>query len=192
MKDIELADNIAKILKTAREDADLSQEQIAKSLNISKTTVQNWEKGFKSPNFLTILKWFNICEVQPLSYFLNVLYPEHTADADLSEEQITDAIIDFIKALPLHYKQELFYQFYGEHGSSPLGILELATAHLQVPLRDRLNIAQSVIINYEVSEAREALSCPQDIQPDLDILKHSLESGTCAVKNGQSSYSNIK
>ena len=37
-------------LRAARVNANLTQEQVAKALNVTKKTIQNWEKGVTLPN----------------------------------------------------------------------------------------------------------------------------------------------
>lgn len=47
-------------LKAARVQTNLTQEQAAKMIGVSKTTLSNYERGWTSPNAKTLKK---ICEV---------------------------------------------------------------------------------------------------------------------------------
>lgn len=42
-------------LAAARVNARLTQEEVAKRLKVSKTTIVNWEKGTVAPSFATLL-----------------------------------------------------------------------------------------------------------------------------------------
>lgn len=52
-------------LKAARVNANLSQAEAAKALNVSVSTIKNWESGKTFPNQPQIAK---ICEVYGISY----------------------------------------------------------------------------------------------------------------------------
>lgn len=59
----------AKRLKEAREARGLSQEALAKAINMSRFTVLDWEMGRRSPSLLTIYTLSEILSVS-LDYFL--------------------------------------------------------------------------------------------------------------------------
>jgi len=43
-------------LKSAREEAGLTQEQVAESISVSRQTVSNWENGRSLPDIISIMK----------------------------------------------------------------------------------------------------------------------------------------
>jgi transcriptional regulator with XRE-family HTH domain len=60
-------------LKALREDNDLTQEELAKDLNIIRSTLANYESGFREPNFSLLIKiadYFNVS----LDYLLDRKY----------------------------------------------------------------------------------------------------------------------
>lgn len=190
-KRIEIADRFASMWRKSREEAGKSQEYMAKALGVSKKTIQNWEAGISSPTQAKGFEWFHVLGVQPLPYYLDLLYPDlmqKLAD-DPSEENITETLITAVSHLGSEQKKKLLYLFLGNHGSSVTGILELMTAHLQSPLRDRINIAQSVATNYQLAAQTCKIIRPEDIQPDIGLLNYTIQRGTEAVIHGAEGYS---
>ena len=49
------------IVKQARQDMALSQEELAQALNVSYVTVNRWENGKSEPNRLTKNVFFSFC-----------------------------------------------------------------------------------------------------------------------------------
>ncbi len=59
------SDTLKISMRAARVNANLSQEAVCKELNISKTTLINWEKGKASPSishFIKMCKLYNISQ----------------------------------------------------------------------------------------------------------------------------------
>lgn len=190
MNKIELAEQFALMWKRSRQDAGKSQEYMAKALCVSKQTVKNWENGTSSPNQIKAFEWFEVLNLQPLPYYLEALYPgRFTKNA--SDDDICEILFKIIKGLPTDIKKKLLYMFTGNHGSSTIGMIELATAHLHVPLEKRINIAQSVSTNYELSKVKNVLCCPDDIQPNMETLNRSIRLGLLAVMEGYEGYTDI-
>lgn len=186
MDEKELTSRFAEMFRKAREDASMSQEEIAMKIGISRKTVENWETGTSIPSLVRSLQWFEALNAQPLPYFLDALYP-----GKFNENQSKDvdrALISIVSALPTDLKRKLLFILAGNHGSSTVGVLELATAHLHVPLEYRINIAQDVETNYELAQWKGMLCCQDDIRPDLATLSRSISLGKKAVFEGKNSY----
>lgn len=186
MNRLELNERFAQMWRRSREDAGKSQEYMSKYLGVSRKTIQNWEDGTSSPNQLKALEWFEALNLQPLPYYLWALYPKKFNE--LNDAEIDKTLIDIVHGLPLDLKKKLLFMLAGNHGSSTVGMLELATAHLHVPLEKRINIAQVVATNYELAAHKKTLTCPDDVQPDLVTLNRSIELGTKAVLMDKNSY----
>ena len=53
-------------------------------------------------------------------------------------------------------------------------------------MKSRVNAARMILENYEMEEASGELVCPENIAPDLGILRNAIEEGKRAViKNSQ-------
>ena len=55
--------NIRKTIKKLREEKNITQEQLAEKLNVTRQAVSNWEKGKTQPDIDTIIKISGILEV---------------------------------------------------------------------------------------------------------------------------------
>lgn len=193
MSRIDTAEAFAAMWRRSRELAGRSQEYMAKSLGVSKKTVQNWEDGTSCPSQAVGFEWFQVLGLQPMPFYLNILYPQlftnliHSNDDDLIEEALTK----IIKDLPTSSKKELLFLLCGDHGSSVIGMLEMITAHLQSPLRDRVSVAQSICTNYEIASASGKIRQPQHQQPNMYVLSDSMARAKKAVIDGKETYTTM-
>lgn len=182
-------ERFANMLKRSRADSGLSQKEVASRLGISRTTVQNWESGYSCPTQLEGFNWFRALGLPALPYYLQVIYPDEFSGSDSDVEEEVDAALKLIiSSLPLDAKKKLLYCAGGEHGSNPLAVLELITAHLQTPLASRLSVAEVIRSHYEVALAVGSLVRPEHIQPNLALLNAAYLQGRAAVFRGADSY----
>lgn len=179
--------------RRAREDAGFSQEHLAKALGVSKSTIQNWEAGITSPSHDMGFEIFHILGLQPLPYYLQVIYPDtYNIEKMSSDTGIENMLHALIRDLPPEERRKLLYVLAGNHGSSSLAIIDMVTAHLQTPLRDRLNVAQSIYINYEIAARSGNIQQPGKVQPNMDRLLAGIQLGKEAVLVGHGEYSILR
>lgn len=189
MMDYEISERFARIWRVSRNHAGVSQDAIAKKLGVSKKTVQNWEAGLSCPSQAMGFKWFSELGIQPLPYYLSVMYPGFgDVPSEPSESDVDEYLHKIISGLPARTRRELLYLLSGYHGSSIVGVMEMLTAHLQAPLRDRVNVAQSIETNYTIAEANGRIRCPGHIQPDMNLLNMMIDKGKAAVMAGREEY----
>ena len=55
-------------IKTVRQKALLSQEDFAKQLGVSHSTVNRWEKGHAMPSYLAQEKFFLLCKENEITF----------------------------------------------------------------------------------------------------------------------------
>lgn len=188
MNHVELSERFERMFRESREKKHKSQDFMAKALGVSKKTIQNIEDGTSCLNAKKIVEWFDALDEPILPWIFKLVYPEHKNISVGSEEEVEEALFLLIHSLPLDAKRKLFYILSGNHGSSPLCIIELINAHLQIPLQSRINTASNVITNYTIAEKYEILTQPNDIQPNIDMLKEALDKSVQAVLNHESTY----
>lgn len=188
-----LANRLSHMWRKSREIAGLSQDHMAKSLGVSRKTVQNWENGTSSPSQVLGFEWFSVCGLHPLPFYLEALFPEFASElsSDSSDQDVDDALKSVIKDLPSNYKRKLLYLFAGKHGSSPTFVLEMVTAHLQVPLSNRLTIAETIYSNYDLAAATGSILNEHNIQPNTTFLKRAIDHARAALKSGMDGYTGI-
>lgn len=193
MNKINIRERAANIWRQSRTDAGKSQDYVAKKLRIAKRTVQNWENGISTPTLDKAVEWFEVIGLQPLPYFLNLLYGDFSVSNDtLTEKEIDELLIKRIKHCSLAAKKKLLFVLSNNHGSSVAGVIEMVTAHLHVPLKDRLNIAQDIILNYEIAESQGKLIQTDNVLPNIELLKLSFDNARNAVLNNKNEYTNTQ
>ena len=183
----------AKIFISSRYECGKSQEFMAAELGVSRKTVQNWEKGLSSPSFFQATEWFRVLGLNPIPYYLEFIFPHMNLESqhELDSNEVSLALHENIDQLTDTERRQLLYLLTGRHGSSPSAVLHLLNAHLQTPIRDRFNAAHTIYQNYVIEKQMNNLVNPDDIQPDLDLLKHAIEEGRQAIYNGNTGYSSI-
>ena len=183
MNRIEIADRFARMYSSARHAAGLSQAQAAKAMGVSKSTIQNWESGFSSPSSIQTFVYFKHLGIQPLPYYLQLLYP---TEFDWLSSQATDESVDralekLLKDLPIDAKRKILYIAYGNHGSSPMAVLDLICAHLHTPLVARVGVAELIRSNLHLSEALGRTIQGDNIMPNMAILNTAIANAREAV-----------
>lgn len=190
MNKTEIADRFGAMWKRSRHDAGVSQEYMAKALGVSKKTIQNWEAGLASPSQIMGFEWFDVLGLQPLPYYLELLYPDQEGMTSKSDDDlISKALLETVGGLPIHLKRKLLFLLTGTHGSSIVGLAELLTAYLHIPLEYRLSIALSVLTDYKVVDSFNMTS--DHIKPDIELLESSINKAIESVIANKKNYSNV-
>lgn len=193
MSNDEISKRFAEMWKTSRYDGGKTQEYMAKVLHVSRKTIQNWEDGITCPDQRQGFRWFRVLGLQPLPYYLRLIYPSEFSKLkpDAPSEDIDDALKAVIKGLPDQGRQKLLFMLNGEHGSSPKSTVELVVAYLHLPLRDRISIANSIVLAYSIADNMGDLIRQKDVRPDIDMVKIGIGRATKAVINGEPNYTSI-
>lgn len=189
MSKVEISDRFAAMWKQARTDAGKSQAWLAKAMMVSKTTIQNWENGIGCPNQKQGFEVFSALGLNPLPYYLRVLFPDDYVNG--TNDEMNSALNRWAESQSPADKEKLYFWTYGDHGSSPKGVLELIVAYLHLPLINRVFIAHDIYTNYKLQHAL-GNTCNDDyIQPDMELLTKALNKGTEAVYAGEDKYTII-
>lgn len=78
---------IAETIKLLREQAGITQAQLAKRLNITRSSVNAWEMGISAPSMQYIVELANIFKVST-DYLLGVSDKRYIDIKDLNKEQL--------------------------------------------------------------------------------------------------------
>ena len=87
-------------IKSARISANLTQEQVADFLNVSRQTISNWENGKTYPDIVSVVKMSDLYgisldyllkEGKPMSNYLN--YLEESTNAVKSKNKLSAVIL---------------------------------------------------------------------------------------------------
>lgn len=115
-------------------------------------------------------------------------YGRYGQKTGLTDREKLKLLID---TLPEEGISQLLYLISGDHGSSPRAVLQLITAHLQTPMRDRVTQAGVIIKNYEIAHKKNLLSNKDQVQPNMKLLHKAWERGEQAVMEDEDSYNMI-
>lgn len=178
---------IAEALKEARDISGKSQEYMALELEVARKTVQNWEKGISEPTLGQAVSWFKAINVSPIPYLIQVVHTDMdgiSAKDDIGK--LRQSLHQLLDEIPEEGIRQLLYLFYGSHGSSPRAALNMLTAHLQTPLKDRVVQGHLVLKNYEIANKKGLNTAANHVQPNIKLLKEAIAKGEEAdIKNAE-------
>lgn len=183
---------LSRILMLSRAESGLSQEKVALELGIAKRTVQNWERGISAPTLPQAIQWFKILKVAAMPYFLQFMFPDIEGIGPKDDDsKIRKELINLIEVLPAEGVRQLMYLFYGNHGSSPRGTMNMLTAHLQTTLKDRYNHACMILNDYKLLNDKIETTRPDHVQPNIASLEASIAQSRTAILQNQNNYLTI-
>lgn len=187
-------EKMALLLSKSRTKAGFTQKHMAKSLGKSVTTIKNWESGIGCPSFLDTLEWFDVVEMNVEKAILDFAYPQHFSQINQNTpaENVKKALTKYInEVLTDEEVRKLHYCMLGETGSSFHAQLELWNAHNHTTLKSRVNVARSVLDNYEMEEERNELINMENARPNIDRLRNAIELGKIAAKKSSNAYTDF-
>ena len=184
----------AKIWWKSRTDAKKSQEYMALNLGVSKRTVQNWERGTSSPDFFQSAEWFRLLGQNPIHYYLEFLYPSLFENLSPAQDDaaISEKVLFLVENMTPVEKRQLLYLMDGNHGSSWYSLLQMFTAHCHTSMKSRVAAARVIAENYEMEAKSGDLVCPENIQPDMDVLNFAISQGKQAAQDRKMGYTTQK
>lgn len=174
--------SLGMILAKARIGRKKSQESLALSLGVARKTIQNWENDISSPSIKQAIDYFKALGLSPLPALLEYLYPELKDQFQDKRKELQVLISD----LPLETIDQLLNLFYGEHGSSPRAIMNLLSAHLETPMKDRVSNGSLIVKNYELAKKKHKTL--ERVKVDLELLHQALQEGEEAFVKGSEAY----
>ncbi|MCQ2495646.1 MAG: helix-turn-helix domain-containing protein [Lachnospiraceae bacterium] len=184
---------IAEALRKTRNEAGKSQEFMAFELGVTRRTILNWENGVSDPSVVQTITWFKLVNKNPIPFLLQSIYPDMDKISPKDDDsKILASLMQLINDLPAEGIRQLMYLFFGNHGSSPRAVLQMITAHLQTPMKDRIAHGQLVATNYEIAKRTGTLAHPDYIQPDTDYLNAAIASAKDAVEKKAAEYSSVR
>ena len=197
---------VAEAIAAARQDAGVSQRDLAERLGRDRRTIQKWEKGEMKITLEDFLDIFDALKIPVEAYSkwirnrLYILSPAAIRNPELFPRGLDDirgfstdkkrsALADYYEhqASPLEVEQEYYFLF-ANHGSSCDGMYQQWMANLMTPLRDRKRICGQIIDNYNEALATGAITDPDAPQPNMDVLRACYEASSQSVQNGDNGY----
>lgn len=180
---------VCEALCEARRTAGKSQEYMALELGVARKTVQNWESGASEPSVTQAIEWFRVLDISPLPYFLQIVHKDIKGiNAQDEPAKLRGALLKLVQELPEESVRQLLYLFYGTHGSAPRAVLNMLTAHLQVPMEDRVTNGTLILKSYELAKKRGKITELDHVQPNLQLLKKAIAMGEEAAVKEANAY----
>lgn len=182
-----IKDRCTDMLRRARADSGLSQEQAAAVIGVTKSTIQHWENGESWPNMPTTFLYLLGLGHSVFPYFLDLVYNHEATDSNEDDKVLQD-LQSAIKFLPSDSRKKLLYLLAGNHSTAPVAIIEMSCAFTHTSIDKRANTCQSVTTSYEISEATGDLLDPDGIRPNVRVLHAIIDASIEAAKTKSKTY----
>ncbi len=182
-------DRIAKVLMIAREQAGVSQRELARRLKKSTRTIQTRETGESPVSFSDFLGTMNALNVHPWPYFFQIVYPKLFATKTADIEVKRQRIVQYFELDATPYEIETIdYLLNGFHGGSWIGLITEWLANSHCSMEHRLIVGKLVETNYDIDKKMGNLRDMDNIQPDIEILKSCVDAAFLSVVSGGIEY----
>lgn len=184
-------ENLCTMLSASRISVKKSQKHMAKALQKSLGTIQNWENGYSIPNLIDLLDWFDVLGLNPLRFILDFLHPDYFQNLNGTvEDNVVDSALQYYISdiAPASDKRKLSFCIFGNTGSSWSAQLDMLCAHNHTTMRSRVNVAQTIYDNYNMEKARNELVYTDNAMPDEINLHEAISKGKQSVFDGKIGY----
>lgn len=176
------------ILQQAREEAGVTQEELAVRLGKARKTIQLWEYGVTSPDGTQIFDIFEVLGMNEIPWMQKYKYdidPHEDDEISMKKEQLSQALENMtpfeVNAMHLLWCHP--------NGHSRPAYCSKIVADLQSPMGSCYSTALMIQANYLNAQARGEVRFPDLIQPDINILSQAIEKGRDAFINNRNEYS---
>lgn len=170
------------LLASARISERKSQEYMAFELGVARKTIQNWENDVTSPSVNQAIDYYKALGLSPVPFLFKYVFPEISHDEKTRREELKD----LIDLLPDDGVEQLLSLLRGEHGSSPRAIMNLISAHLETPMKDRILNASIIIKNYELASIKN--NNMGIVQVDKGLLDKALKEAEKSFEEDKKAY----
>lgn len=175
--------SLGNLMAGARVNAKKSQEYVALEIGVARKTIQNWENDVSSPSIDQAIMYFKSLGLSPVPYLFKYVFPDIK---DENDEINRIRLIEMINSLPSEGVAQLLNLLNGEHGSSPRAVLNLVSAHLETPMKDRIANASLIVKNYELAlKKKDVLNI---VYVNKNLIDEALSKAEDAYEDDMKSY----
>lgn len=171
----------ATILRESRISSNVSQKYMAKALNKSERTIQNWEKDIQ-PSVLELNTWFRILDKNMWFYLRNALDPFEPVSLSGATASLRSELAEHFNAASSGELLMTAYLMFGEYGSYWNAVLEMMAEYVSLPSDMRALISRSIVTDYEADINAETLQCRNYILPQMGHLEQYVSTLTESAK----------
>ena len=192
MNKILSVESLAQCMAYNRTKVGKSQKYMAKAMNKSVGTIQNWESGYSTPNIIDLVDWFDILGLNPLRSVMEFIHPEIYRGINPSDttNKIREGLDVWVNNIATDDEiRKLSYFIYGNTGSSWHSQINEVCALNHLPIADRIVIAEIILSLYQLKESQRALINTNHIAPDIDNFKEAINKCKQSVLEGKNEYS---
>lgn len=164
---------VAKLILDTRQDAGISQEELADELHIGKKTLHMWETNQTQPDIWEVTEIFRYCGQDAFRPLYGILYPAAcNVGAPLMSRKRAELIEHFRRASREDVRQTAF-GILAPHGGSWHNMLHKYAAYQLLPPLIRETVGKQIFKMYQLASVQGRLVCTEAgfPAPDLELLE---------------------
>lgn len=188
---VEIADRCGLILSRLRANASISRRTMSEYINVSESTIKNWECGQGSPTLTVILQWFHIVGENPFGYMLEFFWPDTFGNLgiDSTDLELRNCLSVYLEHVAdCREIEQLYYLVFEEYDGSWLGMLDMFCAHAHTSLNNRYKVAEIIQTSYEMSSANNTARSTPFSKCDDNLLQKAIFAARDATLSHKSGY----
>ena len=188
---VEIADRCGLMLSRLRANASISRRTMSEYINVSESTIKNWECGQGSPTLTVILQWFHVVGENPFGYMLEFFWPETFGKLciDSTDSELRNCLSVYLEQVAgCREIEQLCYLVFEEYGGSWLGVLDMFCAHAHTSLINRYKIAEIIQTSYELSRANHTARSTPFSECSGSLLQKAIFAARDATLSHKSGY----
>ena len=163
--------SLAAALQSVKDAAGYSNETIAYALGRTPATVSSWVRGQKEPNVFQLTEIFRICGSDPFRPLYGILYPAPCNDSAPPMSEARRRVLDYFSSCNIRTAREIAFMIFGDHGGSWHAMLQKYCIGSRLPIHQQTVCNEMVLVIHELCESTGMLCCPDNIQPDLSVIR---------------------
>lgn len=180
----EANERIGRLISRWRSEAGFTQTELGEKIGLSRRQIQNMESGEANFKYYHLML---IAEACGKDIGVRLIDIDEIWKSD-DEKTLYYGLKQRIKRFSTDMIKAIHFIFYVNHGSDLRAFTQLCVAYLNLPMRDKQRIAGNIISDYENAAHIGELTCPNEYQPDMHLIKEAQEKGRKAYLKNEPTY----
>lgn len=185
----DLRQGCAEMLVKYRKTAGLSRARLAFLTGIDERKVKKYEEGQSAPTVPEFFSALDAIGVPAFPTLLEYIHPSVYGDKKAGTDETRNRVAHYVQSIATERLIHQFdYFFTGQHGSNLEPQMQLMTLINHLQLKDRIIICQLALTLWDLATIEGTTINPEDVQPDIDLLRATLSKAEAAVSAKHKAY----
>lgn len=185
----ELKEGCAEMLVKYRKTAGLSRARLSFLTGIDERKVKRYEDGKDAPSIPEFFAALDAIGQTAFPMLLEYIHPSIYNKENNGPDEARTRVVHYMQSFATERMvHQLDYFFTGQHGSNLEPQMQLITLINHLPLAYRVLICKQALALWELATIEGRTINPEDVQPDVELLRATLGKAEAAVAKQQQAY----